>query len=276
MDELDEIAQLEAATERLVQPPPATPSRPRAASRNAEAAETNASGASGDARSGAPLLADILKRLDALSSLVADLARRLPPARLPKAADDPRTESAPEGKTEESAVVDEETAQTGADEKKPSPSQSQTEEDELRKVFPLDEESAAAIAAGIAIDPQAIVSAVEERVTRHAITHHASVVVLIGWALALISAGAGMSWGTITASGRYPFWWPKSAHAGIVRDLAAGFLGAPVGIVLLPIAGYILWQLGRDAEEEKQEAMFKALGMTLFIAGIALPVIALL
>ncbi|MGC9215840.1 hypothetical protein [Acidithiobacillus sp.] len=161
------------------------------------------------------------------------------------------------------------------------------EADELRQAFPHDEETAPAAdppdapeAARLAIqipetDMARLLSTVEDRVTAHALTHHSSVVVLLGWAMALLSAGLGMGYGYIVASGRYPFWEPSSPGHPL-SGLAAAYLGAPVGVVLLPLAGAILWASSREAKAEKQRALLRLVAIFTFIVGVALPLVSLL
>ncbi len=120
-----------------------------------------------------------------------------------------------------------------------------------------------------------LLATIEDRVTRHALTHHSSVVVLLGWAMALLAAGLGMGYGYIVASGRYPFWEPTT-HSGVLPRIAAAVLGAPVGVVLLPWLGAILWEASKEAGSEKQQAMLRLAAIGVFLAGILLPVTAVL
>jgi hypothetical protein len=120
-----------------------------------------------------------------------------------------------------------------------------------------------------------LLATVEDRVTSHALTHHSSVVVLLGWAMALLAAGLGMGYGYIVASGRYPFWAPTSG-AGILAQISAAYLAAPVGVVLLPLAGAILWAASKEALGNKQQAIVRLGAVVVFFAGILLPLISLL
>lgn len=124
-------------------------------------------------------------------------------------------------------------------------------------------------------DAATLLKAVEDRVFGHAMTHHSSVVVLIGWAFALLSVGMGMSWGYIAGTAKFPAWWPKPG-AGLAQYLAATFLNAPVGILLLPVSGYILWRIAGDMEGKKGRGAMRALSVLLIVAGIALPFVGLL
>jgi hypothetical protein len=160
------------------------------------------------------------------------------------------------------------------------------EADELRQAFPHEEETVPAAEPSVAPEPARLpvqiseadrarlLSAVEDRVTAHALTHHSSVVVLLGWAMALLSAGLGMGYGYIVASGRYPFWEPSSPHP--LSSLAAAYLGAPVGVVLLPVAGAILWASSREAKADKQRALLRIVAIFTFIVGVALPLVSFL
>ncbi|MBU2806825.1 hypothetical protein HF285_00640, partial [Acidithiobacillus ferrooxidans F221] len=124
-------------------------------------------------------------------------------------------------------------------------------------------------------DMTRLLATVEDRVTRHALTHHSSVVVLLGWAMALLAAGLGMGYGYIVASGRYPFWEP-TAHAGFLPRISAAYLGAPVGVVLLPLAGAIIWAASKEASDEKYQAIWRLAAIGVFLAGILLPLTTML
>ena len=139
-------------------------------------------------------------------------------------------------------------------------------------------ENTAAVSTSVALsdsDMARLLATVEDRVTSHALTHHSSVVVLLGWAMALLAAGLGMGYGYIVASGRYPFWAPTSG-AGILAQISAAYLAAPVGVVLLPLAGAILWAASKEALGNKQQAIVRLGAVVVFFAGILLPLISLL
>lgn len=255
MDELDEIAQLEAASEKLMNEPAASVTRRRARS---SASLGHSSGAQTPGANLTGELSEIRTRLKSFFAIVEDLAQRLP--------ENTGSPTVSAGDDAEAVVEEEITARPDGD---TEPPETPEDVDDLRSVFPIEEDMAAA-----GIDEAAIVASVEERVTRHALYHHSSVVVLIGWAFAVLSAGIGMAWGYISASGRYPFWW-TSPHAGLFKALAAEYLSAPVGVVLLPIAGYILWRIGKEAIGEKGQAALEVLAIVLFLAGILLPAISL-
>ena len=237
MDELDEIAQLEAAGQKLM-------AEPISALRKREAAEAKQASIVDSVHVEA-LLAEIRDRLDLLLQ-----------------ANDPSQGGLPENPQPPIASA-------------PDLSVTVAEEsDELREVFPHeDADLPAAAPANIMIsdpDMTRLLATVEDRVTRHALTHHSSVVVLLGWAMALLAAGLGMGYGYIVASGRYPFWEP-TAHAGFLPRISAAYLGAPVGVVLLPLAGAILWEASKEAGGEKQQAIWRLAAIGIFLAGIALP-----
>ncbi|WP_312283486.1 hypothetical protein [Candidatus Igneacidithiobacillus taiwanensis] len=125
-------------------------------------------------------------------------------------------------------------------------------------------------------DVFALLKAVEDRVWSHAMTHHSSLVVLIGWSLALISLGIGMAWGYIAGSAHFPSWWPTPG-GGLLEYLAAAFLGAPVGILLLPISGLIVWRIAGEATmAKKTQIALKAVAVVIGLIGIALPFVGLL
>ncbi|WP_215843294.1 hypothetical protein HHS34_005605 [Acidithiobacillus montserratensis] len=120
-------------------------------------------------------------------------------------------------------------------------------------------------------DVEALFQAVEDRVFSHAMTHHSSTVVMIGWAFALLSFGLGLSVGYIQAVARFPAWWPKPG-TGLVPTLASAFLGAPVGVLLLPIVGYVVWKIGKEGGSRKRPAaLVQGMGILMILAGVALP-----
>ena len=263
MDELDEIAQLEASGQKLMAeaaPPPrkretadakrsSTAGRKSVAGRSPRVAERQPI-TEGDSAHVESLLAEIRDRLDLLLQ-----------------ANDPSQGGLPENPQPPIASA-------------PDISVTVAEEsDELREVFPHeDADLPAAAPANIMISDQdmtRLLATVEDRVTRHALTHHSSVVVLLGWAMALLAAGLGMGYGYIVASGRYPFWEP-TAHAGFLPRISAAYLGAPVGVVLLPIAGAILWEAGKEASDEKYQAIWRLAAIGVFLAGILLPLTTML
>ncbi|MBU2732703.1 hypothetical protein [Acidithiobacillus ferridurans] len=263
MDELDEIAQLEAAGQKLM-------AEPISALRKREAAEAKQASIVDSVHVEA-LLAEIRDRLDLLlqangSSQGANASQGANPSQ----GSLPETPPAPDT----SVPTAEET-------------------DELRKAFPHEDAGPPVAALPGAAPPRAappgaapanimisdpdmtrLLATVEDRVTRHALTHHSSVVVLLGWAMALLTAGLGMGYGYIVASGRYPFWEP-TAHAGFLSRISAAVLGAPVGVVLLPLAGAILWEAGKEASSEKQQAIWRLAAIGVFLAGILLPLFSL-
>ena len=269
MDELDEIAQLEASGQKLMAepaPPPrkretADAKRSSTAGRKPLAERKPLAGHSprvaerqpiteGDSAHVESLLAEIRDRLDLLLQANDPSQGSLP------ANPQPLIASAPDL----SATVAEES-------------------DELRKAFPHEEAALPATApANITIsdpDMTRLLATVEERVTRHALTHHSSVVVLLGWAMALLAAGLGMGYGAIVVSGRYPFWEP-TAHAGFLPRISAAYLGAPVGVVLLPLAGAIIWEASKEASDEKYQAIWRLAAIGVFLAGILLPLTTML
>ncbi len=125
-------------------------------------------------------------------------------------------------------------------------------------------------------DVSALLKAVEDRVLSHAMTHHSSLVVLIGWSMALISLGIGMAWGYIAGSAHFPSWWPTQG-GGLPEYLASAFLGAPVGILLLPVSGLIVWRIAGDATmAKKTQKALKAVAVVIGLIGIALPFVGLL
>jgi hypothetical protein len=260
MNELDEIEQLELAGQKLMTEPAPAPSKRARKAPDAKAAEDEGGASVG--RDSAPvesLLVEIRDRLDQL--LKAQQASHGDPA----AHSRPAESKAPEaGGATEAA-----------------------EADELRQAFPHEEETVPAAEPSVALEPARLpvqiseadmarlLSAVEDRVTSHALTHHSSVVVLLGWAMALLSAGLGMGYGYIVASGRYPFWEPSSPGHPL-SGLAAAYLGAPVGVVLLPVAGAILWASSREAKADKQRTLLRIVAIFTFIVGVALPLVSLL
>lgn len=271
MDELDEIAQLEAAGQKLMTEP-ATPPRKRDAAKEKQASTTGHRPmvTEGDSAHVENLLTDIRDRLDRLLQANAHLPGSLPENPQPPIAS---------GLSLPATVADE-----------------SDESDELRKAFPheddaekkppakpvgnqhegTEKEPPPSPAVNIMIsdsDMTRLLTTVEDWVTRHALTHHSSVVVLLGWAMALLAAGLGMGYGAIVASDRYPFWEP-AAHAGFLPRIAAAYLGAPVGVVLLPIAGAILWEASKEASDEKYQTIWRLAAIGVFLAGILLPVTA--
>lgn len=125
-------------------------------------------------------------------------------------------------------------------------------------------------------DAEHLLKAVEDRLFSHAMTHQSSLVVLIGWTLALVSLGVGMAWGYIAGAAHFPAWWPRPG-AGLMDYLASAFLGAPVGIVLLPVSGLIVWRIADDeAMTNKARTALKTAAVLLGIGGIALPFLGLL
>jgi len=240
MGEPDEIAQLEAASQKLMtEPAPTLRKRESAGARS----NTDVSGqqSKSDVASVESLLAEIR---DLLNRLLQESEQT-------------------RGKVPE------------------NPSTTVEEADELRKAFPHEEaglvaaKSESAVTIPPPLNPVQLLATVEDRVTQHALAHHSSVVVLLGWAMALLSAGLGMGYGYIVAIDRYPFWW-TTAQAGVLSRIAAAYLGAPVGVVLLPLAGAILWGAGKEASSEKQQVAMRLAAIGVFLAGILLPVTAVL
>ena len=261
MDELDEIAQLEASGQKLMAepvPPPrkretadakraSTAGRKPPAGRSPRVTEPQSvtEGYSAHVES---LLAEIRDRLDLLLRANGPSQGGLPENPQPPIA------SAPD-----------------------LPATVADESDELRKAFPHEDAGLPAAPANIMIsdpDMTRLLATVEDRVTRHALTHHSSVVVLLGWAMALLAAGLGMGYGYIVGSGRYPFW-GSAAHASVLSRMDAAVLGAPVGVVLLPLAGAILWEVSKEAGDEKYQAIWRLAAIGVFLAGILLPLFSL-
>lgn len=115
--------------------------------------------------------------------------------------------------------------------------------------------------------PVAVVNepAVLEAVTRHALTHFTSMVALLGGVTVLLAYALGIGYGYIIGSGRYP-WWSHS--------LASAFLGAPTGVVLLPLAGWALHETSNDYDEfGRMRPMLRYAGLSLMVLGVALPVV---
>lgn len=118
--------------------------------------------------------------------------------------------------------------------------------------------------------PVAVVneSAVLEAVTRHALTHFSSMVALLGGVTVLFVYALGIGYGYIIGSGRYP-WWSHS--------FASAFLGAPTGVVLLPLAGWALHVASKDYDEfGRMRPILRYAGLVLVVLGIALPVLGIL
>ncbi|MBU2752449.1 hypothetical protein HER14_16330 [Acidithiobacillus thiooxidans] len=279
MDELDVIAQLEASGQKLMTeatPPPrkretaeakraSSAGRKPLAERSPRVAEQQPI-TEGDSAHVASLLAEIRDRLDLLlpvngSSQGANASQGVNPS---------------QGSLPETPQVSDTSVPTAE------------ETDELRKAFPHEDAGPPVAALPAAAPPVAapanimisdpdmtrLLATVEDRVTRHALTHHSSVVVLLGWAMALLAAGLGMGYGYIVASGRYPFW-ATARHASVLSRISTAVLGAPVGVVLLPIAGAILWEASREASTEKQQAIWRLAAIGVFLAGILLPLFSL-
>jgi hypothetical protein len=256
MDELDEIAQLEAAGQKLMVEPDPTPRKRSVSSSSSSSASQGKSKPtvkptveSGNAPHVENLLMEIRDRLDLL--LQGNI---------------PETQAPEEAGQSDLAIAE--------------------EPDLLRNAFPHEPDDAvstaaantAAVSMSVALsdsDMARLLSTVEDRVTSHALTHHSSVVVLLGWAMALLAAGLGMGYGYIVAAGRYPFWAPTSG-AGILAQISAAYLAAPVGVVLLPLAGAILWMVSKEAHSNKQQVILRLAAVGVFLAGILLPLISLL
>ncbi|MBU2821265.1 MAG: hypothetical protein RE468_10065 [Acidithiobacillus caldus] len=110
--------------------------------------------------------------------------------------------------------------------------------------------------------------AVLEAVTRHALTHFSSMVAILGGVTVLFACAVGMGYGYILGSGRYP-WWSHS--------FASAFLGAPTGLVLLPLAGWALHETSKDYDEfEWKRPVLRYAGLVLIVLGVALPVLSAL
>jgi hypothetical protein len=283
MDELDEIAQLEAAGQKLMAEP-APPLRKRGAAASNRSPVVGSNPLQGDNHKQAERQPITEGGSAPVESLLVEIRDRLD---LLLQANDPSR---------------------GAPRENPQPPESTAlhlsatvaeESDELRKAFPHEDADPGqrasllqdanpppvapaavqeATPANITVsdsDMARLLATIEDRVTRHALTHHSSVVVLLGWAMALLATGLGMGYGYIVASGRYPFWEP-TAHSGILPRISAAVLGAPVGVVLLPLAGAILWEASKEASSEKQQAILRLAAIGVFLAGILLPLISLL
>ncbi|WP_254892635.1 hypothetical protein [Acidithiobacillus thiooxidans] len=248
MDELDEIAQLEAAGQKLM-------AEPISALRKREAAEAKRASIADSVHVEA-LLAEIRDRLDLLLQANGSSQGANPS----------------QGSLPETPLVPDTSVPTAE------------ETDELRKAFPHEDAGPPVAAlpgaapANIMIsdsDMTRLLATMEDRVTRHALTHHSSVVVLLGWTMALLAAGLGMGYGYIVASGRYPFW-ATASQASVLPRISAAVLGAPVGVVLLPLAGAILWEASKEAGSEKQQAIWRLAAIGVFLAGILLPLTTML
>lgn len=285
MDELDEIAQLEAASQDLMTEP-APPSRNRGATDADKAAAGKATTSRSKPLAGSKSLAEQGRSVNGdspqVESLLVEIRDRLDRLLLA---------NAPSQENPQPNVVTE-------DEHREDPAAD--DPDDLRKAFPHEEgEGAEKLSAEkeaekeLSPSPQSagckpvlnvtlpekdmaqLVGIVEDRVTRHALTHHSSIIVLLGWAMALLAAALGMGYGFIVASGRYPFW-DRAEHDNYLHMVTGAFLGAPVGVVLLPIAGALLWEASREATGEKNRIAVKLVSVCLFFAGIVLPLISLL
>ncbi len=110
-------------------------------------------------------------------------------------------------------------------------------------------------------------SAVLEAVTRHALTHFSSTVALLGGMTVLFAYAVGMGYGYILGSGRYP-WWSHS--------FASAFLGAPTGVVLLPLAGWALHVASNEYDEfGRMRPILRYVGLALVALGIAFPILSI-
>ena len=110
-------------------------------------------------------------------------------------------------------------------------------------------------------------SAVLEAVTRHALTHFSSMVAILGGVTVLFAYAVGMGYGYILGSGRYP-WWSHS--------FASAFLGAPTGVVLLPLAGWALQVASNEYDEfGRMRPILRYAGLALIALGIALPILSI-
>ena len=262
MDELDEIAQLEAAGQKLMtEPAPPPRKRGAAASNRSPVAGSNPlQGADHKQAERQPITEGSSVHVESLLTEIRDRLDLLLQGNIPE------TQAPEEAEQSAPAIVE--------------------ERDPLRDAFPHEPDDAvstaaantAAVSTSVALsdsDMARLLGTIEDRVTRHALTHHSSVVVLLGWAMALLAAGLGMGYGYIVASGRYPFW-ELTAHSGVLPRISAAVLGAPVGVVLLPLAGVILWEASKEASSEKHQAILRLAAIGIFLAGILLPLISLL
>ncbi|WP_414041246.1 hypothetical protein ACJU26_03980 [Acidithiobacillus sp. M4-SHS-6] len=261
MDELDEIAQLEASGQKLMTEP-APPPRKR---ETADAKRASTTGRSPRGAERQPVMDGDSAHVESLLAEIRDRLDLLLQANDPSQGANPSQGNLAENPQSPITSVPDRSATV--------------ESDELRKAFPLEdaEKTPAQAPANIMIshpDMARLLATVEDRVTRHAMTHHSSVVVLLGWAMAILASGLGMGYGYIVGSGRYPFWVP-AAHAGILSRMAAAVLGAPVGVVLLPLAGAILWEAGKEAGGEVPQVSLRLAAIGIFLAGILLPVFSL-
>jgi hypothetical protein len=109
--------------------------------------------------------------------------------------------------------------------------------------------------------------AVLEAVTRHALTHFSSTVALLGGVTVLFAFAMGMGYGYILGSSRYPWW----SHT-----FASAFLGAPTGVVLLPLAGWALHVASNEYDEfGRMRPILRYAGLALVALGIALPILSI-
>ncbi|MGE0047745.1 MAG: hypothetical protein AB7T01_02255 [Acidithiobacillus sp.] len=238
-DELDDIDELEASAERMMQEPSPAPSRNRSGSGKNKPAD--------GAKDGAieKLLMEIRDRLDRLLQAQPHDAALTPEQEaVEEQAEKPSVPGIPAPKTDSAINNPQDNAITASSTK-------------------------------LVIDDSAMMAAVQEHVTRHALTHHSSVVLLLGWAFALLSSGIGMVYGFIAGSGRYPYW-IAGPKAGVFGEIVSAFLGAPVGIVLLPLGGAILWASSRESESEKRQMVLRSAGILVFLCGVLLPLISVL
>lgn len=107
-----------------------------------------------------------------------------------------------------------------------------------------------------------------EEVTRHALTHHSSVLTILGAAVLLLAYSLGMGYGYVIGSDSEP-WWSHS--------FASIFLAAPTGIVLLPLAGFILFESAKDYDEfSRLRPTLRYTGLALLSVGLLLPFTALI
>jgi len=109
--------------------------------------------------------------------------------------------------------------------------------------------------------------AVLEAVTRHALTHFSSMVALLGGMAVLFAYALGIGYGYILGSSRYPWW----SHT-----FASAFLGAPTGVVLLPLAGWALHVASNEYDEfGRMRPVLRYAGLALVALGIALPLLSI-
>lgn len=96
-----------------------------------------------------------------------------------------------------------------------------------------------------------------------------SIVWGIGGAFAALAIGSvGMGYGYIIGSSRYPWW---------THSFASAFFRAPMGILLLPMGGFLAIEVGKDyGEFDWQRRALRYIGLFLLSVGLLLPALSFL